>query len=426
VGEQYVPLARLRTWRGFVRNTSHEREQVKSNSVRESPDMRRHREAHEKAFATAQLANAKIQALPDDAGPLERSVLADEFEIAMAEVDRQIAYHRDAEEMAGARQRTARIIGGFEGEHRAGTWLQQELRSIVGGSGAGASFTPSEFTAYFFDLLEAQSIGLRSGFNVVRTERDSLVVPHVLADPSAAWVAEAGTITPSDPNYESLTATPRKLAALTQLSNEIIGDSNPKILDVAGTQMIRSLALKLDLGFFEGSGTAPEIRGLRNVVGIQTVSMGTNGAAPTNLDPFADALGLLETFNSTGSAVVMHPRTWQQLIKLKEQTTGNNKPLLQESAGSGAQGIQRSIYGLPVFLSSQVSITETQGTSTNASSAYVYEASEIVAVVRDETRVELDSSRLFDKDMSEVRAVMRADLVVPNPKAVVRILGLIP
>lgn len=46
--------------------------------------------------------------------------------------------------------------------------------------------------------------------------------------------------------------------------------------------------------------------------------------------------------------------------------------------------------------------------------------------MRKETRVERDSSRLFNSDQSELRAIMRADLAVPNPKAVVRVLGLIP
>lgn len=40
--------------------------------------------------------------------------------------------------------------------------------------------------------------------------------------------------------------------------------------------------------------------------------------------------------------------------------------------------------------------------------------------------VERDSSRLFNSDESEVRAIMRADFVVANPSAVVRITGLRP
>jgi hypothetical protein len=41
-------------------------------------------------------------------------------------------------------------------------------------------------------------------------------------------------------------------------------------------------------------------------------------------------------------------------------------------------------------------------------------------------RAALDRSRLFDRDMSELRAKLRADLIVPNPVAVVRIVGIRP
>ena len=122
-------------------------------------------------------------------------------------------------------------------------------------------------------------------------------------------------------------------------------------------QVARALALKFDLGCFEGSGTAPEIRGLKNVVGITLDA--TLAAAPANLDVFANAITTLETNNAIATAIVMHPRTWGTLSKIKEGTASNNKPLLQESAGSGGQAVERHIYGVPVFLSSQLSIIET-------------------------------------------------------------------
>ena len=55
--------------------------------------------------------------------------------------------------------------------------------------------------------------------------------------------------------------------------------------------------------------------------------------------------------------------------------------MLQESAGSGSAGVQRSVYGLPVFLTSQLSIAETQGTSIDCSSIYVYQANQIVGAI---------------------------------------------
>ena len=45
-----------------------------------------------------------------------------------------------------------------------------------------------------------------------------------------------------------------------------------------GSNLARAAALKLDLGFFEGSGTAPEIKGLRNTADIQSIRRPTEPA----------------------------------------------------------------------------------------------------------------------------------------------------
>ncbi len=243
-------------------------------------------------------------------------------------------------------------------------------------AGAGSVFTPPEFAEYFLTHLHAQSVGLVSGLRVVTTSRDELRVPRLTADAASAWTAENAEITPADPTADELVARPSKLAALTFASNETVADSNPAVLNMLGESLARSIALKLDLGIFEGSGTAPEIRGLKNTTGIQTVSMGANGAELTNLDPIADALGMLVEKNAQGSAVVMHPRTWRKLLKLKDQASGSNKPLLLQENVNDAP--VPSIYGVRVYLSSQLSTTETQGTSTTASSVYVYDPAQVL------------------------------------------------
>lgn len=372
------------------------------------------------AFKTqVELRNTAAQTVLDTASQAQReSLLASEqrsYDSNLRERDSILSLLRSVEQRTESKafvpvsQNTTTVV-------KRGTGLFGiELRALAGGTGAGAVISPDAWGPGFFDRLAATSVALRSGIRVMRTDRDALHVPRIDSDPSAAWVAEAGTITPSDPGYTDLVATPRKLASLQTISNELIADSNPDVVSLLEMQVARSLALKFDLGVFEGSGTAPEIRGLKNVVGI--VLDASLAAAPTNLDVFATAIATLETNNAQATAIVMHPRTWGTLSKLKMGTANNNMPLLMESAGSGGQAVDRRIYGVPVHLSSQLSIVE----GTVESSAYVYDASQVVAVFRQDTRIELDRSRLFNTDQSELRAIMRADLVVPNPLAVVRI-----
>ena len=201
----------------------------------------------------------------------------------------------------------------------------------------------------------------------------------------------------------------------------MIDDSEPSVVDFLNGHLALMLGLKLDRSLFLGSGTAPEIRGLQNVAGIQTVSMGTNGASLANLDPIADAIGLLEAANVPGPyVVVMPPRTWAVIRKLKDTT---NAPLLTENPTTDAP---QRMFGAPVYVTSQLPVNETQGTSSDASSVYVYAPGQVVLVRRKDVEIELDRSRLFDSDQSEMRGKLRVDLIVPNPVSVVRVTGVRP
>jgi hypothetical protein len=86
----------------------------------------------------------------------------------------------------------------------------------------------------------------------------------------------------------------------------------------------------------------------------------------------------------------------------------------------------RQVFGSRVFVSGQLSTNESQGTSSDCNSIYVYSPSEVVVLRRQDAEIELDRSRLFNEDASELRGKLRCDLIVPNPAAVVRIVGVSP
>ena len=365
-------------------------------------------------FATqVQLRSSQAQTVLDAASQANRdTLLASEqrsYDTAIRERDAILGLQRAVEQRTEQKTfvpESQLPIGDADEDARRPVRL--ELRALVEGSGAGAVIAPDEWSSTFFDKLSAESIAIKSGIRVVRTIRDVLHVPRIDADPTANWVAEATLIPASDPAYTDIVATPRKIATRTELSNELIADSNPDVIQLLEKQMTRALALKLDLGVFEGSGTPPEIRGLKNTPGITTTPL---GAAPTNFDPFAAAITVLESNNATATAIVTSPEAWGALMVLKEGT-GSNTPIL---AGSVGQDAAKRVYGVPVFITSQLT----------AGDAYIYDGSQVVLVIRQDTTVAVDSSRLFNSDQSEVRAIMRADLAVPNPLAVVHLTGLV-
>jgi len=291
-----------------------------------------------------------------------------------------------------------------------------ETRALTTATNSARPITPPEMSTFLWDMLVPQSALLASGARVIETDSERVAWPRITSGVIPGWVAEAQVIPAGDPAFGTLEAVPKKLAHRTIVSNEVIDDSEPSIVNVLNAHLAQRLALKFDLSSFEGNPAADAntVRGLKYVSGIQSLSMGTNGAALTSYDPFIRAVAMLRAANVPGPfAIVAHPNVLLGLELLRETSTSN----LQLGAPVGLP---------PFFTTTQLSTTETKGTATNASSAYIYAPAEIVVVRRQDSLIELDRSRLFDSDQSEFRAKMRVDVIVPNPVACVRLDGITP
>lgn len=345
-----------------------------------------------------------------------------------------VVEHRSAPEHrpapAGPTPGPPQRVGGLRVEDRAASSdpatvearVMDALRSIQKGEARSLNTTtaspvaPDEQGTFLWDKLRAASVMLAAGVRVIPTSRETVVWPRLTSDVAPDWYAEEAPITPGDPGFGTLSATPHKLAHLVVLSNEVIDDSEPSIVEVVNSHLLTMLALRLDASMLIGNpaSNAASIRGLKYQAGIQTISMGTNGAQLTNYDPFVRAVGLLRDANVPPPyAALLHTRDLTALELLKE-LTGSSQQL---AAPAGLP---------PFFTTTQLPVNETKGTATTASSAYVFAPAELVLVRRYDAVIELDRSRLFNSDQSEMRGKARADLVLPNPQAVVRIDGIIP
>src|SRR5215211_8892720 len=307
--------------------------------------------------------------------------------------------------------------------------FDNEIEKAVGSVSKGESRAPSTAisvspgelsTTPLFDRLRAASVVLGTGIKTLATEADSVTYPTLTADVAPAWTSEAAAITPSDPTLSTVVAVPRKLAALTQASNELLEDSDPPLAKVLTDHLMKVLSLKLDAGILEGTGTPPEPTGLKNVSGKQTLVAATNGASPT-FDNFADAIALLEAVNVPRERmrIVCHPRNISTLRKAKASTAGS---YLWQDVGNAEPA---TIFGVPVVASASLGVTETTGSSSLTNSAYVYDVESVVFVWRKPFAVDIDRSRLFNSDQSEFRARLRGDLISPNPTGIVRVTGLL-
>src|ERR1700758_4029833 len=117
-------------------------------------------------------------------------------------------------------------------------------------TGSGASIlSPEQVLALVVEPLQRTSVGMQVS-SVVPTDTHTVRFPIVVSDVSGGWTAEGDEINITDADLDELEVTPKKLASLTLVSNELAADSNPSALAVVGDGIVRDLAKKVDLAFF--------------------------------------------------------------------------------------------------------------------------------------------------------------------------------
>lgn len=270
------------------------------------------------------------------------------------------------------------------------------------GNGA-AIFTPEEVADLLITPLTAAAVATQDNVTatVVATQSHVWRVPMVTDDPAADWIAEGAEIAPSDATLAELEVTPRKLAGLTIVTNELLADTSEEAKTIIGDGLVRDIARKLDAAFVGNlGGNAPA--GLGSIAPTLVA-----GESLDNLDAFAMAVSAAEQNGAAITSWVTNPATALELALLKD-SDGSNATLLGTDP---TQPTRRIIEGRPVVVSPDVP----------ERAVYGLPADRVYTLIRSDADVVADSSAFFTSDRTAIRATLRAAFAFPHPDAVVRI-----
>ncbi len=295
-----------------------------------------------------------------------------------------------------------------------GDWrgAEEERAMSIGTPSAGGYLVPTPLAVGLIDLARNQARVLEAGAQTVHMTAETLRMARQLTDPVATWRAESTLINTADLTFDAVTLTAHTLAVIVKFSRELFEDA-PNLDQVVRNSISRSIALELDRVALYGSGTDPEPRGLRNTTGIPVLSMGTNGGAFTNYDPFIQAMLLVENANETPNAAIMTPRSAAALATLKDTQGRYLSPPV-------------ALTNLKMLTTRQLPVTETQGTATNASDIFVGEWQELMIGMRTDLGIQLLDQRYADYGQIALLAWMRADIAVARPGGFAIIEGVVP
>ena len=223
---------------------------------------------------------------------------------------------------------------------------------------------------------------------------------------AAAETAEGGTYPESALVFTEKLSAVQKIPTFIPVTDEQLDDV-PRMRGIIENRLAFMIRQRLDLQLLSGNGTAPNLRGILNVVGIQTQAKAA--------DPVPDAIykGIVKV-NTTGqalaNAVVLNPVDWQNIRLLR---TADGIYIWGNPADAGPE----RIWGLRVAQAQAA----TAGTGIVGDFANY---SELAVRAGIDVQVSNSHGTFFVEGKLAVRADIRVAVVVYRPAAFCTVTGL--
>ena len=199
----------------------------------------------------------------------------------------------------------------------------------------------------FIDLLRNTSVALRMGVQRLGGLKGNVTIPKMTAGNTAYWLSDETTqITESQPTIGQLSLSPKNVAALTELSHQLLSQSTPDAETLVMTSIARDIGLAVDVGILRGSGSAGQPTGIITTGSIGAFT-GTSLAAAGVLDAQADVAASNALF--PGCGYVTTPAVAALLMARPELPSTGTERLWK---GNMLEG---TIFGFPAMSSAQMS-----------------------------------------------------------------------
>ena len=200
-----------------------------------------------------------------------------------------------------------------------------------------AGIVPEDFRAdQFVGLLRNSMVVQSLGARVLPNLRGDVTIPRQATTSTAQWLAEGDALTDSGMTFNSIGLKPKHVGAITELSRQLLQQSNPSIEALVRDDFINVVSLAIDKALIHGDG-------VKEPEGLLTAATGTGTLATMSWATVLAVLQGLALKNITPNAWLTHPKVATILRKT-----------LREAGLPGYLLDNGQLAGVPVAVTNQL------------------------------------------------------------------------
>ena len=282
-----------------------------------------------------------------------------------------------------------------------------------GSTGSGGYLVPEEFSAEILRLAPTYGV-VRQNCRIIPMRYDTISIPAAGAtDLTAKWVAEAGQLKSTDPNFRQVQLVINKLAAIPKVTTELLADANVDVVAYLSMLIAESFAKEEDIAGIIG-GASPFV-GMMGGTGVPTYPhVGGTGIITLS---YPDLVRMTTELYSgaTANAKFYFHRTAIGHIRSLITTAG--APIFTATANE--------IVGYPMVATEVLPSTRSTAGITTATTYAIFGDMRKALAMGQRAGIEMKisdqatvgSDNLFEKDMVALRMIERVCFGVLMPSA---------
>ena len=215
------------------------------------------------------------------------------------------------------------------------SWGQRDLNTSDDSAMVAEAYRGGDF----IDVLRNASSVMQAGATMLTGLKGDVKIPKKTAASTAGWIStEGGAAAESEPTFGQVTMSPKTLGAYTDITRLMMMQSSLDIENLIRNDLAQGIALAIDNGALQGSGTGGAPTGIKNTSGINAPTAFA-AANPTFAEVVAMETAVAEDNALLGNLAYIMPAGMAGALKTTAKDAGSGQFVLQNGEVNGYRAI---------------------------------------------------------------------------------------